>query len=106
MSSLGPWQGGYDAWSELDDYIRTLHADHFQTTLLTQILEVREQLALGDLEHAAKEMNDIISVTLNWMRAIGLDSAGIAATARARGKLRYAGQVKEIMARYQKKYGI
>lgn len=103
---LGPWQSGWDAWSEGHDRCMSFSPDHFQTTLLIQIIEVREQLALGDDEHAAKEMNDIISVTLNWMRWLGFEPQDIARIAEERGTLRYKGQVHEIMDKYCARLGI
>jgi hypothetical protein len=104
--TLGPWQGGFDAWGELEGYMRTFPPDHFQTIILTQIIEVREQLALGDLEHAVREMNDIISVALNWMRSLGFSAEDIARIVRGRAANRYVGQVRDIMETYQAKYGI
>lgn len=101
---LGPWQAGFDAWR--DECRMELDPDHFQTTLLVQILEVRESLAAGDREHAAKEVNDIISVALNWSRWLGLSAEEIAAVAEARGGQRYEGQTKDILIRYCEKYGI
>ena len=103
---LGPWQVGWDAWNAEDTTIKTLTADHFQTTILTQILEVREALAKGDTAHAAKECNDIISVTLNWIRQMGLTPEQIATAAESRGAQRYAGQTADIMHKYRTKYGI
>lgn len=105
-NTLGPWQAGFDAWTLLADKIRNRPPDHFQTTLLVQIIEVREQLARGDWMHAAKEMNDIISVALNWMRSLGLNDEDIARIATIRAATRYEGQVVDIMDTYQKKYDI
>lgn len=103
---LGPWQDSWDAWSEVEEEVKTLTPDHFVITLLTQILEVRSALADGDKAHAAEEINDIISVALNWFRNLGMTPAGIADVARSRSHLRYRGQVKDILRRYREGYGI
>jgi hypothetical protein len=103
---LGPWQAGYDAWTPAENAIAQLPADHFQTTLLTQIIEVREALAANDPNHALMEMNDIISVTLNWMRSIGATDERIAHVAQQRAANRYVGQVWDILLKYMAKYDI
>lgn len=105
--ALGPWQEGYDAWTCMEAHIKALPADHFQTTLLTQIIEVREALAEGDNLQAMREMNDIISVTLNWMRSLpGVNQYSIRNVAENRAAIRYKGQVQSIFAKYKAKYGI
>ena len=105
-TNLGPLKYAWDAWTEVEASILKLPADHFQTTLLTQILEVREALALDNKSHAAEEVCDIISVALNWLRSLGLTEADIAKVLQSRSEKRYVGQAAAIMRKYQKRYGI
>ncbi len=95
-----------DTWDEVHDQVVEKPRYHFLRTLGIQLEEVEDDLDRGDLPHAAKEMVDIISVTLNWMRWLGLSAEDIAKVIKTRTETRYLGQAQDILDKYWKEYAI
>ena len=103
---LGPLQGMRDAWDRVHDQVMAKPSSHFRISIGIQMDEVDKEIAKGNGSHAAKEMVDILSVTLNWMRWLGLSAGEIAHVIRARAADRYEGQAQNILDKYAKKFGI
>jgi hypothetical protein len=99
---LGPLQGAWDAWESHTEYIHGLKPAYFQTIILAQLVEVQEHLSAHEDTHAAKEVIDIISVCLNWLRSMHLNDSAIAALICERTRTRYTGQTADIMKKYRK----
>ena len=71
--------------------------NHFTATILTQL----EEVEMEPRDTRAKEIIDIISVSLNWLRWLGLTPKDIAEQVRARAAKRYAGQGDAIFEKYK-----
>ena len=93
-----------DIWDQVNDRVVQLPPAHFAASLIIQIAEALEHIKDGDKAAATKEVVDIISVSLNWLRAFGLDRRGIEELILLRLS-RYADPVA-IMDKYRKVYGI
>lgn len=98
---LGPFQGVWDAWVEAQDEIRRKPISHFEQAVQIQFDELRDHLAAGDRDAAAREMVDVVSIALNTLRKLGFSPKEIAEIARGRAENRMAGQAHEILDKYK-----
>lgn len=105
---LGPLQAAYDAWTEVEEQVRSEKPlSHFLRVMEIQFEEITEHLAAGRRDKAINEAVDILSVTLNLLRWLGCSRAeDIAEAITARAQNRYAGRVQEILDKYQTMYGV
>jgi len=100
--SLGPFQGIWDAWDEVDADIKAQSLSHFVTVTEAQFVELAEHLDEGDRERAALEAIDIISVSLTMLRWLNYVPEEIAGLARFRAATRMQGKARKIFGKYQK----
>ena len=103
---LGPFQNIWDAWNEADADIRSKPLSHFRRATEIQFDEIESHLKNNDREAMAREMVDIISISLNTMRWLGCSPEEIIEIAISRAKLRMEGQALSILDKYQKIYNI
>ncbi|MFB4424670.1 hypothetical protein C5F59_026770 [Streptomyces sp. QL37] len=103
---LGPFQGIWDAWIEVEQEIAQKPLEHFERATQIQFEELKEHLARGDREAAARELVDVVSIALNHLRNLGFTPQEIAGVAQDRADRRMKGQAKEILEKYRKTYGI
>lgn len=103
---LGPFQDIWDAWIEAEQEISQKPLSHFERATLIQFEELREHLAHGDREAAARELIDVVSVALNHLRNLGFTPEEIAELAKSRAHDRMQGQAKTILEKYRTNYGI
>ncbi|MCX4856623.1 hypothetical protein [Streptomyces canus] len=98
---LGPFQGVWDAWIEVQEQIEHKPISHFERAVQIQFDELRDHLAAGDREAAAREMVDVMSIALNTLRKLGFSPKEIAEIARDRAANRMAGQAQKILGKYE-----
>lgn len=103
---LGPFQGIWDAWIEVEEQIERKPISHFERAVQIQFSELREHLAAGDRESAAREMVDVMSIALNTLRKLGFSPKEIAETAHRRAENRMVGQAQTILEKYEAVYQI
>ncbi|MCC5033379.1 hypothetical protein DMH02_009150 [Streptomyces sp. WAC 00631] len=103
---LGPFQGVWDAWVEVQDEMALKPISHFERAVQIQFDEFRGHLAAGDREAAAREMVDVISIALNALRKLGFSPEEISEVARSRAAQRMVGRGQEILDKYEKIYRI
>ena len=84
---LGPFQAIWDAWEPYYDRIMAQPPSHFPTLIEMQVEEWRA--GAPHLDAQVKEIIDIISVCLNWLRWHRLTPEAIAGIAVARAANRY-----------------
>ncbi|CAL9522600.1 hypothetical protein SUDANB21_03880 [Streptomyces sp. enrichment culture] len=106
MEPLGPFQDIWDAWIEVEHAISRKPLSHFERATQIQFEELREHLAHGDREAAARELIDVVSIALNHLRNLGFTPDEIAELGKNRAHQRMQGQAKAILEKYQTKYGI
>ncbi|MGA5146917.1 hypothetical protein ACPCSF_18030 [Streptomyces griseoincarnatus] len=106
MEPLGPFQDIWDAWIEAEYDISQKPLLHFERATQIQFEELREHLARGDHEAAARELIDVVSIALNHLRNLGFTPDEIAELAKSRARYRMQGQAKTILEKYQTNYGI
>jgi hypothetical protein len=83
---LGPFVAPWRAWDKSWERWKTYDEGHFAHAIYHQLLELAE----CDDEHKPKELVDIISITLNWMRRLGMEPEDIAQTVMDRARTRYS----------------
>ncbi|ELP68708.1 hypothetical protein ACKI1I_33310 [Streptomyces turgidiscabies] len=98
---LGPFQGVWDAWVEVQEQIERKPISHFEQAVQIQFSELREHLEAGDREAAAREMVDVVSIALNTLRKLGFSPTEIAEIAQNRAKDRMLGQAEKILDKYE-----
>ena len=103
---LGPFQEIWEAWEEAREEIAGKPLSHFRRAADIQFDELECHLAHGNLDAAAREAVDLISVALNTLRWLDFRPDEIAETARMRARYRMSGQAQAILAKYQQQYGI
>ncbi|MDV5148675.1 hypothetical protein R1T08_32070 [Streptomyces sp. SBC-4] len=103
---LGPFQGIWDAWIEVEQEIARKPLSHFERATQIQFEELKEHLSQGNREAAARELIDVVSIALNNLRNLGFTPQEIAEMAQDRADRRMKGQAKEILEKYRNTYGI
>lgn len=98
---LGPFQGVWDAWTEVQEEMERKPITHFERAVQIQFDELRDHLAVGDRDAAAREMVDVISIALNALRKLGFSPEEIANVARSRAENRMMGQTRKILDKYE-----
>ncbi|MFE7276911.1 hypothetical protein [Streptomyces sp. NPDC057623] len=98
---LGPFQGIWDAWIEVQEEMARKPISHFERAVQIQFDELRAHLAEGDREAAAREMVDVISVALNALRKLGYTPEEISEIAQGRAEQRMKGRAQEILDKYE-----
>ncbi|MFE2279956.1 hypothetical protein ACFXAE_22520 [Streptomyces sp. NPDC059454] len=104
--TLGPFQRIWDAWIEVEEEISQKPLSHFERATQIQFEELKEHLAHGNREAAARELIDVVSIALNNLRNLGFTPEEIADLAKSRADHRMKGQAKDILEKYRKNYGI
>ena len=92
---LGPFVATWLAWDKTWDVWKDYDEGHFAHAVYHQLLELTE---IPDA-HKPKELVDIISIVLNWMRVIGMTPEDIAQTVMDRARTRYS-DTQEILDKY------
>ena len=103
---LGPFQEIWDAWDEAGAELAGKPLTHFRRATEIQFDEIDRHLAEDNADAAAREAVDLISVALNTLRRLGYQPDQIAEIARMRARQRMKGQAQEILAKYERQYGI
>ncbi len=98
---LGPFQGVWDAWIEVQEQIEHKPISHFERAVQIQFEELKDHLAEDDREAAAREMVDVISIALNALRKLGFSPKEVAEIARSRAENRMTGQAQKILDKYE-----
>ena len=93
---LGPFVSTWMAWSKTWDIWKSYPDAHFAYAIEQQL----EELDDCDDDHKAKELVDIMSITLNWMRQLGLTPEEIAQAVMNRARTRY-NNTEEILVKYE-----
>jgi len=94
---LGPFQDIWDAWDEVHNRLMVQPETHFTSTILTQLEEAEAE----PRDTRAKEVIDIISVSLNWLRWLGYGPEMVAQAVQDRAAKRYVGQGEAIFEKYK-----
>src|SRR4051812_6700146 len=94
---LGPFQDIWEAWDEARKEIGEKGVDHFQKAVAVQFDELKQHLADGKREKAAREAIDVISIALNLLRNLNYGPEEIADIARARAHDRMKGKALDIL---------
>ena len=97
IEPLGPFQDIWDAWDPVDARVIKQPASHFPAVIQLQLNEA----AAESINSRGKEVVDIISVSLNWLRWLGYSPAEVADLVRARADDRYVGKVEAILDKYK-----
>ena len=97
---LGPFQDIWDAWEPVNERTMRQPVDHFDVSLRMQLdeIEVEDPKSI----RTTKEIIDIISLALNWMRWQGHTPGSIAALVKWRAETRYAPDPNAIFEKYMK----
>ncbi|MCP3017175.1 hypothetical protein NGM33_27970 [Nocardiopsis dassonvillei] len=103
---LGPFQNIWNAWNEADEEIKSKPLSHFRRATDIQFDEIENHLKNDDREAMARELVDIISISLNAMRWLGYSPEEINRITMSRAKFRMEGQALSILDKYQKIYNI
>jgi hypothetical protein len=103
---LGPFQDIWKAWDEARDEICGKGVGHFERAVMIQFEELKEHLAEGKREKAAREAIDVISIALNLLRNMEYEPEEIATLAKARAHDRMQGKAREILQKYSNLYDI
>lgn len=98
---LGPFQGMWDAWIEVQEEIGRKPISHFERAAQIQFDELKAHLAAGNRDAAAREMADVISIALNALRKLGFTPEEISEIARDRAERRMKGQAQAILDKYE-----
>jgi hypothetical protein len=99
-SGLGALQDLWDAWDPAHQEMLTKEPEHFYVAWQVQIDELQHHLREENKHAALKEMVDIISISLNFMRNMGCSPADVAELVRERADKRMKGQTAEILKKY------
>ena len=94
---LGVFQDIWDAWDSVEQRVMELSEGSHLKIVQHQLHEI---LGASDRQSELNEIVDIISVSLNWLRWHGLNTADIAALVQKRNSQRYVGKTTEIMDKY------
>jgi hypothetical protein len=105
-NQLGPFQDIWEAWEEARKEICDKDVDHFETAVAVQFDELKQHLADGKREKAAREAIDMISIALNLLRRLKYGPEEIASLAKARAHDRMKGKTLDILRKYNTLYGI
>ena len=95
--TLGPLQAVWDAWDEVHALVMAQPDSHFAAAIQLQLAEA----AAEPVETRTKEVIDVISVALNWLRYLGHTPESTAQAIRDRAGYRYAGQSQAIFVKYR-----
>lgn len=106
VNQLGPFQDIWEAWDEARNEICGKDVSHFETAVTVQFDELKQHLADGKREKAAREAIDVISIALNLLRSLKYEPEEIASIARARAHDRMKGKALDILEKYRSLYGI
>ena len=94
---LGPFQSTWDAWNVVDVRCKMQPRSHFPRVVELQLKEI--EAAWPDKAGVTKEVVDIISIALNWLRWLGFTDEEVAGVVEQRS-LRYS-DPEAIFAKYR-----
>jgi hypothetical protein len=90
----------WEVWNPEHEVMRAKKLRHFRVAYRRQIKELNNHYKAGDLDKAANEAVDMISISLNFMRMLGYTPTDVVQILRDRPKRRMEGQTKEILRNY------
>jgi hypothetical protein len=97
---LGPFQDFWEAWNDSHKMMLRKDIAHFRAAFEVQFEELENHAVASDIDAAANEAADVISIGLNLMRWLGYSPQEVAEIARNRAKNRMSGQTAEILDKY------
>ena len=105
-NELGVLQEIWDVWDDNHDAIREQTFEHFRQLYEEQLRELVEHRSRMERDKMINEAVDFFSVSMNFLRWLGLGPDEIVEAIHNRVENRYAGKTTAIMTRDSKRFGV